>query len=221
MSSLGLIGEYGSESSSEDEWTQTEKSIDTSSSTITAPTHTQLSSKDDSSDPTHQETTQSYFDADNVDSDGSSSSSIETGFLPSPAGSPLAQPGAKGLPLPQLDAIHCGVVKAQPGSVFSNPYKEAEESKLLVLKQHVTLGPAEVASDRTKGGQFRGKKRSRQRDQEESGPFDKYDSSIKREKMNRVKSGVAPGLVPSQKYLKLHHRQQEKERPWTIRRTSN
>lgn len=221
MSSLGLIGEYGSESSSEDEWTQTEKSIDTSSSTTTAPTHTQLSSKDDSSDPTHQETTQSYFDADNVDSDGSSSSSIEIGFLPSPVGSPLAQPGAKGLPLPQLDAIHCGVVKAQPGSVFSNPYKEAEESKLSVLKQHVTLGPAEVASDRTKGGQFRGKKRSRQRDQEESGPFDKYDSSIKREKMNRVKSGVAPGLVPSQKYLKLHHRQQEKERPWTIRRTSN
>ena len=221
MSSLGLIGEYGSESSSEDEWTQTEKSIDTSSSTTTAPTHTQLSSKDDSSDPKHQETTQSYFDADNVDSDGSSSSSIEIGFSPSPASSPLAQPGAKGLPLPQLDAIHCGVVKAQPGSVFSNPYKEAEESKLLVLKQHVTLGPAEVASDRTKGGQFRGKKRSRQRDQEESGPFDKYDSSIKREKMNRVKSGVAPGLVPSQKYLKLHHRQQEKERPWTIRRTSN
>ena len=220
MSSLGLIGEYGSESSSEDEWTQIGKSTDTSSSTTTAPTHTQLSPKDDSSDPTHQETTQSYFDADNVDSDGSSSSgSTEIGFSPSPAGSPLAQLGAKGLPLPQLDAIHCGVVKAQPGSVFSNPYKEAEESKLSVLKQHVALGPAEVASDRTKGGQFRGKKRRRQRDQEESGPFDKYDSSIKREKMNRVKSGVAPGLVPSQKYLKLHHRQQEKERPWTIRRT--
>ena len=205
MSSLGLLGEYGSGSSgSEDE------------PTGTADTVGSLSTKS-------SKTKHSYFNADDIDSTsetGSSENSSSSGHVDSPMAPDASN--TKPLPLPQLDDIHSGVVKAQPGSVFSNPYKEAEETKLSVLKQHVALGPAEVAVDKTKNERgFRGKRPRRQRDQEETGSFDKYDSSIKRGKVNRPKSGVAPGLVPPQKYMKLHQRQQEKERPWTVRRSSN
>ena len=209
MSSLGLLGEYGSGSSgSDDEATGTANTEESLSTRV-------CSGKDG--------TEHSYFNADDIDS-ASDTSSSEDSPSSCPVDSPLAPdaPNSKPLPLPQLDDIHCGVVKAQPGSVFSNPYKEAEETKLLVLKQHVALGPAEVPVDKTKNERvFRGKRQRRQGDREETGSFDKYDSSIKRGKMNRPKSGIAPGLVPPQKYMKLHQRQQEKERPWTVKRSSN
>uniref|UniRef100_A0A1X7UI68 Uncharacterized protein n=1 Tax=Amphimedon queenslandica TaxID=400682 RepID=A0A1X7UI68_AMPQE len=209
MSSLGLLGEYGSGSSGSDD-----------EAAGTANTEESLSNRACSSKVGIEH---SYFNADDIDS-ASDTGSSEYSLSPGPVDSPLAPDAAnsKPLPLPQLDDIHCGIIKAEPGSVFSNPFKEAEETKLLALKQHVALGPAEVPVDKTKNERsFRGKRRRRQGDQEETGSFDKYDSSIKRGKMNRPKSGVAPGLVPPQKYMKLHQRQQEKERPWTVKRSSN
>ena len=49
------------------------------------------------------------------------------------------------LPLPDLDRLTSP--SATPSSVFSNPYKEAEEAKLAILKRHVSeLAPDEKPS---------------------------------------------------------------------------
>lgn len=174
-----------------------------------------------------QEKTRSFFDVDSEKEDESLTSSEEE---KEEKNSPLNYSShtkcpstGSNLPLPQLGKIHCGLVKALPGSVFSNPYKEEEEMKRSVLEQHVNLAPPEIEKreERPKFSGRGGGKRRRgfTRDDKSDEFFDDKDSSIKSKKVfDRRKVGVAPGLVPSQKYMKLHEQQQAKERPWTLKR---
>ncbi len=115
------------------------------------------------------------------------------------------------LPLPVLERLHTGVVEVVPGSVFSNTYKEEEDAKLAILKRHVTLGPTEEPPKEIK------KRFRRKRREYGNGGRDEEDGSNDRMKnFNKVKVGLSGGLVPSNKYMKLHQKQQANERPWTI-----
>ena len=175
----------------------------------------------------NEESGRSFFDANYSDNDSSSETSDKEDIPPV---KPLMRPRVIGeikklpselssdnLPLPQLSKIHSGIVEATPGSVFSNPYREAEDAKLAILKHHVALAPSEEKKEEKNDVKF---KRGRKRKQGE-GPqadfFDEYDSGIKRDKLNRVKAGVPQGLLPSQKYMKSYQQHQAKERPWTMR----
>lgn len=118
------------------------------------------------------------------------------------------------LPLPEFHRIHSGKVEPNPGSVFSNPYKEAEDAKLAILQKHVALASAEDKDEKRK---FRRRRRQKPVVKEGDGNFDEHDSSLKRNQYKRVKSGLSDGLVPSQKYMKFHKQVQAKERPWTLK----
>lgn len=124
------------------------------------------------------------------------------------------------LPLPDLDAICVG--ESSSCSVFSNPYKAAEEAKLSVLKQHVDLTESSRPEDKAKP-------RSRHRKRHSFPPrsegatghgdrlFDDRDSSIQRtEGKRKHRGGVGDHLIPTKKFMKLHQHLQAKERPWTV-----
>lgn len=135
--------------------------------------------------------------------------------------SPVATPTEESLPLPDLSRIHSGVAQAQPGSVFSNPFRDAEEAQLAALKKHVELTEVRVVeADEEERKQARLGKRRRARPrpptQEGSGElFDEQDSSI-RTQMKKVRAGMPKGLTPSKKFMKAYHKSQNEERPWTV-----
>lgn len=212
MSSLGLLGDYCSDSSSDSD--KFERTPNTDKLPKTSP-EISVTIRKASFDETGTPPGCSFFDADKVDSTSSDSS-----VPPSPQNLPveLNVESVDNLPLPLFNKIHSGVIEAVPGSVFSNPYKEAEDNKLSALKHHVALAPSEVERKNDVKFSWKGKRRRRQVESNESDPFDKYDSSIKTGKLNRVKAGLPSGLVPPQKYLKLHQRHQAKERPWTVKK---
>lgn len=121
------------------------------------------------------------------------------------------------LPLPELGNIHAGKSEVLPGSVFSNPFKEAEDAKLSVLQKHVNLAPSEEKlqpkNKRTKFAHAN----ARRNPQVVSDQWDKHDSSFKGEIRKHKKSGMSGGLVPPKKYMRLHQELQAKERPWTLK----
>lgn len=128
------------------------------------------------------------------------------------------------LPLPDLlpAMAHTGLPQTpSAGSVFSNPYKEAEEARLAVLKRHVELTPAELPeSKRQRRTRFARRKKQLTAPSmatTEDCFFDEHDSSINPHQLQhkRVKAGLPEGLVPSKRYMKYHRKQQETERPWT------
>lgn len=123
------------------------------------------------------------------------------------------------LPLPELD----GSAKIS-ASVFSNPYREAEEARLAVLKQHVDLSQhIEPSKKRQKWSKKRGKyKQLQSSDSSRSGDqfWNDRDSPLGsgrggRERKHR--SGVGESLEPPRKYMKIHKKIQSEERPWTTR----
>ncbi len=121
---------------------------------------------------------------------------------------------AVSLPLPDLDALlgssHHGN-PARETSVFSNPYRAAEEAKLAVLKRHVEL--TEI-SDKPK--ERRRRKHAPQSHSQPTGHrgalFDDQGSEGKR----KHRGGVGDGLAPTKKFMKLHQHLQAQERPWTV-----
>ncbi len=128
--SLGLLVDYGSDSSNED-------------SSPTDHTHPPL-------DPTH------HYDplgitTSTLQDDSSSSSSSEEDNSPSPTHKQDST-----LPLPDFEGPPQSKEKS---SVFSNPYLEAEKERLTVLKHHVGEFTPEVKEDKRRGrrGKRRGR----------------------------------------------------------------
>lgn len=210
--SLGLVGEYNSDDSStgtpppnNDTETPPPK-IDTRT--------TSISVSECNSSP---ENKKSYFDENFSDdsTDASSDESCDNEELPEEVPSVVYPP----LPLPDLQRLHSGKVEATPGSVFSIPYKEEEDAKLAVLKKHVTLAPTEEPAKEEKRHRRMRRKRYNKPLTEggETGMFNDQDSSIRSKNINKVRTGLSQGLIPSQKYMKLHQKQQANERPWTLK----
>ena len=151
----------------------------------------------------------SYFDQDFSDEEYSES---DDNIEDSSSGDSDTTKDSTPLPLPTLERIHTGKVEVVPGSVFSNPYKEVEDAKLAVLKKHVALAPTEEPIEERKKKQFNRRKRKEFIRHGDGGE----DDSNNRGNFKKVKVGLSGGLVPSNKYMKLHQKQQANERPWTI-----
>lgn len=127
--------------------------------------------------------------------------------------------GRSPLPIPVLDGsdqLAC--------SVFSNPYRKAEEAKLAVLKQHVDLShhpePSEKQRRHRGGKRGWGKHRGRSHSQfgtGESSHWNDGDSPMRQERQRKHRSGVGESLQPPKKYMKKHQQIQSEERPWTTR----
>ena len=118
------------------------------------------------------------------------------------------------LPLPDLG-------QKISGSVFSNPYKEAEEARLAILKQHVDFDSPKLTTQRLVRKPH-GRVCEFRDDGKVLSPgdalFDDKDSSLAQTRGKRKhRSGVGNSLMPSKKVLKMHKQVQAKERPWTIR----
>lgn len=201
--SLGLIGEYDSDDSS----TETPPP----SATITSPPK-RVQHSTDSVAPNDNK---SYFE-DTYSGDSDTSTEDES-TDDEPLQEGVVSPHVP-LPLPDLQRVHSGQAEAIPGSVFSNPYLEEEDAKLAVLKKHVTLAPTEEPDkEKQQQRRMRRKRFDRAGEHNDQGLFNDQDSSIRRKKINKVRTGLSQGLVPSQKYMKLHKKQQADERPWTLK----
>ena len=145
-------------------------------------------------------------DDDDDDDDNCSSSSSEETEIPTPT--------CPNLPLPDLDTR-----QQLSESAFRNPYKEAEEARLAVLKQHVGDFAKEIEQPRGRRP-WRHRTES-QRSNPDSGGGAQTQSNWSPERQDGAKgkrrSGIVDCLVPPQKALKLHQQIQAKERPWTMR----
>ena len=149
------------------------------------------------------------------------------------------------LPLPDLDQLTSptGHGTISFSSVFSNPYKEAEEAKLSMLKRHVSdfaLDEKPSSRERTKHHKYRGGRGNKRTprhglasdatptDDTERGPQRLFNDDDSCAVMNEVthrgkrkqRSGVSSSLVPPKKYLKSYGKAQVEERPWTVRTLS-
>ena len=174
---------------------------------------------------------------DDASTSGDDSDSSES--IPSDEDTPVP------LPLPDLDQLTSptGQGTISFSSVFSNPYKEAEEAKLSMLKRHVSdFAPDEKPSsrERTKHHKYRGGRGNKRTprhglasdttptDDNERGPqrlFNDDDSCAAMDEVThggkrKQRSGVSSSLVPPKKYLKSYGKAQVEERPWTVRMLS-
>jgi len=180
--SLGLIGEYGSDSESESESTVGQNQV------------------------SEKKQNEACFDPlginsslDNVDTTSSSDSErSEESDKDSPDGEEL-------LPHPDLDAL--------PGtaSVFVNPYQEAEQAKLSILKHHVSELAPELKKEGKKFKKF-SKHKAKFKGQRDPSDEDGGEGVVGKRK---VRCGVGDGLKPAKKFMKIHTQIQAKERPWT------
>ena len=197
--SLGLLDGYGS---------------DDSNTSLSPPSLEQDNKEcDPPADNSSAAPSKNFFD-DQFEADSSSdeSDSEDGGSLPADD-EPAAVPEV--LPLPDLVSL----TQPTAASVFSNPYKMAEEAKLAVLTRHVNLTPAELPEkQRQKKPRFSRRRKQHSSDDlsEQQGLFDDKDSSLRPQQPKKVRSGIAPGLVPGKKYMKTYRKIQETERPWTL-----
>ena len=211
---LGLLGEYSSHSdisNSDDEELRPTLPIpitnDGKSTQQEKPSEDEQEAKH-TDQKTHQLSLFTVDGRDDDDDDSSSSSSEETENTIVSTTTTTSN-----LPLPDLDTKH-----HLTGSAFINPYKEAEEARMAVLKQHVADFAKEVDPPR-------GRRPWRHRNQRhwgnsEDGGGAQTQSDWSPEKQDGAKrkhrSGVVDRLIPPQKALKLHQEIQAKERPWTM-----
>lgn len=181
--SLGLLKDYSSDSS--DSETDLVKSCP--KSIVQDDVHDECNQK--------EARASNFFDA--IDSTDESSTSDE----PSSPDLPcviVTENTSEGLPLPELTDVHHGHCNIS-GSIYSNPYKEAEDAKLRILEHHVPL-----TADVEKTSEVQFCKRQKR----------KGEGSVK----NQTRSGLPRDLYPSKKYIKVHREFQEKERPWTLKK---
>jgi len=225
--SLGLLGQYGSGSESEisdsdDEQFQTYGTTSTNTAEIGKPTgnsdpcaetsprtatKTCNHGMDIHADPLDQRTYTSHPDSESDSNSSDSATSPDSeGFK-----SELVP-----LPLPDLG-------QKISTSVFSNPYKEAEEARLAILKQHVDFdGPKLTTERRLKKPRRTVQSDSSFRDEGQilspgDSLFDDRDSSLARTRGKRKhRGGVGNSLMPSKKVVKMHKQMQARERPWTL-----
>ena len=126
------------------------------------------------------------------------------------------------LPLPILD----GSARVTT-SVFSNPYRDEEEAKLDILRQHVDLSQHIEPKKKwqRKWSTKRGKRGRQDSNFQAFGDlisgdqrWNDGDSPVSPDgRQRRHRSGVGESLEPPKKYMKMHHKIQQQERPWTTR----
>ena len=126
------------------------------------------------------------------------------------------------LPLPELDSSD-----RLSSSVFSNPYREAEEARLSVLRRHVDHLSPTVEPVREQRRRGRGKSRRRDRGSRlglDSGGnsgdslWTEGDSPATAGGLRQAqkhRSGVAEHLMPPKKFMRIHNKIRSKEQPWT------
>ena len=249
--SLGMLGDYGSGSEISDsdgkfEQTSSDRKSDNTTSNTEPLVDTCNSTNEGESKSAGKEGDPlSCYIQDDASSSENGSSSDE--------GTPSDDKDtAVPLPLPDLDQLTTSPTSQGTTtfrSVFSNPYKEAEEAKLAMLKRHVSdFAPDEKPSqqERTKHHKFQGSHGSKRSRAPRHGSelasdtihtlggnadpqrlFSDDDDScvvvgeVARGGMKRKqRSGVSSTLVPPKKYLKSYGKAQVEERPWTVRTTS-
>ena len=222
--SLGLLGQYGSGSESEisdsdDERFRTCSNDPESNNNPPLTSSSEPCMKGVSSTEVPTLETHIYASPDPLDhrthmsdpeSDSGSDSSEEVKSLDPQDLKPQTTP----LPLPDLG-------QKISGSVFSNPYKEAEEARLAILKQHVDFDSPKFTTSRLMR-RPRGMVCEFGDEGRVLSPgdalFDDKDSSLAQTRGKRkYRSGVGNSLMPSKKVLKMHKQIQAKERPWTMR----
>ena len=245
--SLGLLGDYGSgseisDSDGEFEQTSSDKnnhqnSTKSDSITTCSKTGPLVHSGTNEGESVEKEGDPLSYIQDNSSSSENDSSSDEGTISDD-------KDTAAPLPLPDLNQLTSPISQGTTtfSSVFSNPYKEAEEAKLAMLKRHVSdFAPDEKPSsqERTKHHRFkgsRGNKRSRSARHESvlagdaartptdsRGLFNDDDSCVAMGEEAHIgmkrkqRSGVSSTLIPPKKYLKSYGKVQAKERPWTVR----
>ena len=218
--SLGLLGQYGSGSESEISDSDDERfrtcGTDPESNNPPPTSSSEPCMKGVSSTEMPTLETHSYDPLDHrtctsdPESDSGSDSSED---VRSPDPQDL-KPQSTPLPLPDLG-------QKISGSVFSNPYKEAEEARLAILKQHVDFDSPKFTTNRLMR-RPRGMVCEFGDEGQVLSPgdalFDDKDSSLAQTRGKRKhRSGVGNSLMPSKKVLKMHKQIQAKERPWTMR----
>ena len=152
-----------------------------------------------------------------VDSDPDLESDSDTGSLLSSADEgdkdQKCQSDHSPLPLPDLERTD-----GLTSSVFSNPFREAEEARLAVLKQHVDLSQQqeESAKDHKRRWRQKGTRTRRSEVSELSGETDdQWRGDSRPVRGRKYRSGVTETLVPPKKYRKIYQKIQSVERPWT------
>ena len=187
----------------------------------------------------------SYIQKDVSSSDNDSSSDKD---MPSGDDDDTADPLYTSSALPDLDQLTSPTNQLTAAtsftSVFSNPYKEAEEAKLAMLKRHVSeFAPDKKPAQQGKARRhkFRGGKRT-EAPKHRSGHTLGGSSSTESQRLfndddscivmgaqvarhcggrggvkRKQRSGVTSTLVPPKKYLKNYGKAQAEERPWTVR----
>ena len=253
--SLGMLGDYGSgseisdsdgefEQASSDRNDNQTKSDTTTSKTEPLVDTCSSANEGESKSAGKEGDPLSYYIQDDASSSDSHSSSDEG----TPSGD---KDTAVPLPLPDLDQLTTsptGQGTTTFRSVFSNPYKEAEEAKLAMLKHHVSdFAPDKKSSqqERTKHHKFKGSRGSKRSRAPRHGSelasdamhtlgvnadpqrlFNDDDSCVVVGEVahggmkRKQRSGVSSTLVPPKKYLKSYGKAQAEERPWTVRTES-
>ena len=209
--SLRLLGEYGSDSSEGEESPQT-----TPSNTNPPPSRTPPETADSANPPSEQVTQYDPFGISTPLDDVNTSSSESESDKSEEIATPPEQDGT--LPLPDLEAPLSGAHKKSGSSVFSNPYKDAEEERLSVLKHHVKEFAPEVREDKRRQRRQRGRRGRQSQTLPPGTLFDDNDSSASGEGRlgrRKVRSGVGDSLLPPKKFMKAHSQLQAQEKPWT------
>ena len=126
------------------------------------------------------------------------------------------------LPLPELDGS-----SRLASSVFSNPYREAEEEKLSVLRQHVDLSPNvdpnKERQRKNSRGLGRGRRNRHPQVRSDAGEMasDEFwtegdsPANTTRRGPQKHRSGVSESLMPPKKFMKIHNKIRAQEQPWT------
>ena len=257
--SLGLLGDYGSGSEisdSDGEYEQAsgdrndnQNSMKTDNTTSTSKTEPLIGTCISVTEGESKRAGREGDPLSYIQGDGSSSSDNDSDSSDEDSHHDDKDTDAVPLPLPNLDQLTSPTSQEMTAtfrSVFSNPYKEAEEAKLSMLKRHVSdFAPDEKPSSqkerskhhRFKGTRDRGNKGPRAlasdatctlggTDSQSSRLFNDDDSSVASEGgelahhhggvKRKQRSGVSSTLVPPKKYLKSYGRAQAEERPWTV-----
>ena len=223
--SLGLLGEYGSHSSGSDSDSEL-KSVSKGRTNR----HQSLADQDANSLTETCKEPKSSTAGDPLDYSQGDTSSSDEEHSEEDDGSPEEKNPSVSLPLPDLDQLTSQTGITSSSSVFSNPFKEAEEAKLAILKRHVSeFAPVEKQPPpRTRTKNYcKGGHRSRRTIGEITptdphGLFNNDDSCVSEfagHGKRKQRSGVSNTVMPPKKYLKSYETVQAKERPWTIRTT--
>lgn len=246
MSSLGMLGEYGSVSSgsdlsdSDDEFEPKVKHPKRDHSKIAEKSllsncdRLEPSAAEERLEPSVQGDPLNYSQGDVSSSDSDEQSEEDRSHRKTEE-----EETASPLPLPDLSQL-TGQTGHIGSSVFSNPFKEAEDAKLAMLKRHVSEFAADEkptssrSRTRHRSRGSHGNNRTRRSDHvtvDEATPtfnrdpdrlFNDDDSCVSesvQQGKRKKRSGVGNTLVPPKRFLKSYEKTRAEERPWTVTTT--